>query len=203
MWSPFSFLSDLVGSRGGGGAGFAAPQAPLWMVDGTQQRLLLLLNHVLMQEPEATRRLAQAKGRTLLLRWGRFSMMLVVTAAGLFDRVLDGAGGPATGFGADLRLELAEEAPWSLARALLRGEPPPLQIQGDVQLASEIHWLIDHVRWDIEEDLSRLIGDAPARALGAIAQRAVRVLREFAPGAASGKGGAGAAGAAVDPLARR
>jgi ubiquinone biosynthesis protein UbiJ len=131
-------------------------------------------------------------------------MGLVVTAAGLLDRMQDRAGGPASGSGPDLTLELADDSPWSLARCALRGEPPQLHIQGDVLLASEIHWLVDHVRWDIEEDLSRLIGDAPARALGALAQRAVRLLREFAPGAAGkSDAGAGGAGAAADPLARR
>ena len=31
-----------------------------------------------------------------------------------------------------------------------------------MQLAAEVNWLVDHVRWDAEEDLSRIIGDAPA-----------------------------------------
>ncbi len=188
---------------------FGFVKAPDWMVTETQQRVVLLLNHVLMQEPEAMRRLSQAKGKTLLLRWGRFSMGLLVTAAGLFDRVVDdvghGAGGPGSGsHPSDLTLELTEDSPWELARAALRGERPPLRIDGDVQFASEINWLVDHVRWDIEEDLSRLIGDAPARALGALAQRVVRALREFAPGAASTDGaGTGSAAGAADPLARR
>jgi hypothetical protein len=41
-----------------------------------------------------------------------------------------------------------------------------VRIAGDVQLAAEVQWLVDHVRWDLEEDLSRVIGDAPAHAMG-------------------------------------
>ena len=36
-----------------------------------------------------------------------------------------------------------------------------LQVSGDVQLAAEVNWLVDHVRWDAEDDLARAIGDVP------------------------------------------
>ncbi|NBO03125.1 MAG: hypothetical protein EBV16_02915, partial [Betaproteobacteria bacterium] len=49
-----------------------------------------------------------------------------------------------------------------------------------VQLAAEVNWLIDHVRWDPEEDLARLIGDAPAHTLAQTARRVVDALRQFA-----------------------
>lgn len=155
-------------------AGAAAPwQPPEWLVDEIQQRLLLLLNHVLAQEPEATRRLSLVKGQTLLLRWRHFFLGLIVTPAGLFERAaLDAA--------PDLTLTLTEESPLSLAQAALRGQKPPVRIEGDVLLAAEINWLVDHVRWDLEEDLSRLIGDAPARALGQAAHGILSALRDFA-----------------------
>jgi ubiquinone biosynthesis protein UbiJ len=48
-----------------------------------------------------------------------------------------------------------------------------------VQLAAEVNWLIDHVRWDPEEDLARLVGDASAHTLMQIAKDAVQALRSF------------------------
>ncbi len=42
---------------------------------------------------------------------------------------------------------------------------PALRIQGDVQLAADINWLVDNVQWDVEEDMSRIIGDVPAHTL--------------------------------------
>ena len=54
--SPFLFLEELLQKSS---ANF---QPPAWVVDETQRRIVLLLNHILMQEPEATRRLARHKG---------------------------------------------------------------------------------------------------------------------------------------------
>ena len=51
-----------------------------------------------------------------------------------------------------------------------------MDIQGDVQLAAEVAWLADNVRWDVEEDLARLLGDAPAHVLAQTVRRAVEVL---------------------------
>jgi ubiquinone biosynthesis protein UbiJ len=45
-----------------------------------------------------------------------------------------------------------------------------------------VQWLIDHVRWDIEEDLSRLVGDAPAHAVGQALRRMGEAVRQFAGG---------------------
>jgi len=46
-------------------------------------------------------------------------------------------------------------------------------------LAAEINWLVDHVRWDIEEDLSRIVGDVPAHALGQAARSLRDTLHQF------------------------
>ena len=62
-----------------------------------------------------------------------------------------------------------------------------------MQLAADVNWLVDHVRWDIEEDLARIVGDAPAHALGTVARRMAKVLQQFAgrtPAAPRDVGGA-------------
>jgi ubiquinone biosynthesis protein UbiJ len=46
-----------------------------------------------------------------------------------------------------------------------------------VQLAAEVAWLADNLRWDIEEDLARVLGDVPAHALAQAARRLVQALR--------------------------
>ena len=144
--TPFSaslndFQQILSGKR-------AAPVPP-WAVQELQQRLVLLLNHVLQQEPAA------------------------ITPAGLLD-LADAAAQP------DLSIVLADEAPLDIARRLMQGEKPTVHIEGDVQLAAEINWLADHVRWDLEEDLARLLGDVPAHLLAQAAVASVAVLRSFA-----------------------
>jgi ubiquinone biosynthesis protein UbiJ len=168
--SPFSaplndFQQILSGKR-------AAPVPP-WVVQELQQRLVLLLNHVLQQEPAAMLRLKQNKGQRILARWQAYSLFLLVTPAGLFD-LADAGARP------DLSILLADEAPLEIARRLMQGEKPTVHIEGDVQLAAEVNWLADHVRWDLEEDLARLLGDVPAHLLAQAAAAALAMLRTFA-----------------------
>jgi ubiquinone biosynthesis accessory factor UbiJ len=146
-------------------------QPPAWVVDECINRLVLFLNHVLMSEPEAMARLARQKGQRIELVWDRMQLQLTPTPAGLLER------GHFEGF--DLRLTVTEESPVSIASALARGDKPKVRIEGDVQLAAEVNWLIDHVRWDAEEDLARLIGDAPAHTLAQAARQAMTALRSF------------------------
>lgn len=164
--SPFPFLDGLFERVAAG------PQPPQWLVHEMQQRVVLFLNHVLMQEKEATDRLVRQKGRIARVQWRAYSMALVVTPAGLFNLAPDNAV-------PDLRLEVTDTSPFTLAQAALRGDKPAIRIEGDVQLAAEINWLVDHVRWDIEEDLARVIGDAPAHTVAQVARRAAQTLRQF------------------------
>jgi ubiquinone biosynthesis accessory factor UbiJ len=160
--SPFSFLESIA----------TRFQPPAWVVDEGQQRLVLFLNHVLMQEKQAQDRLLRQKGRVVHLRWGLFSIDLVVTPAGLVDRAT--AGAPP-----DLTLAVATESPLTVVQSVLAGKPPPVKIEGDVQLAAELGWLAENLRWDAEEDLSRLIGDAPAHAVADAGRRLFEGLKQF------------------------
>ncbi|HOB67994.1 hypothetical protein [Ottowia sp.] len=164
--SPLSRLVDTLGE-------FTRNlRPPGWLVDETQHRLVLFINHVLMQEPEAQARLARQKGRVVRLQWRDFAMQLAATPAGLCE--LAPAATP------DLLLTVTDTSPLDLARNALQGERPGVRIEGDVQFAAEMNWLVDHVRWDAEEDLSRLVGDAPAHALANAGRAVAQGLRKFA-----------------------
>lgn len=167
-------------------------QPPPWLVEEMQRRMVLLFNHVLMQEAEAQARLARQAGKVVHAQWRAFSMRVAATRAGLLELVADPL------VPADLTLTLTQESPLQLAQAALKGDKPPVHIAGDVQFAAEINWLVEHVRWDVEEDLARLVGDAPAHAIGDAARRVLQAMREFVAGATSvgapptvGPGGAG------------
>lgn len=164
--SPISFVQSLFRSA----ADHISP--PQWLVDEGQQRLVLLLNHVLMQESEAQARLARKKGSVIQVRWGFFSLSLQITPAGLVN-VADASRSP------DLVLSLEDQPPWAVARQVLQGQRPPVQIEGDVQLAAELAWLSDNLRWDFEEDLARLLGDIPAHALADAGRKLVAALRPW------------------------
>lgn len=145
-----------------------------------QRRLVLLLNHILGQEKEATARLARQKGRVIHLQWRDYTLFLMPTPAGLLDLAPAGAK-------PDLVLMVTEASPVALAQASLRGDKPPVRVEGDVQLAAEVNWLTDHVRWEYEEDLARLMGDTPARALSVAARSLAQAVKQFLANRDSGK----------------
>ena len=163
--SPFSLVSDALTQF------VSNTQPPAWLMDESINRLVLLLNHVIAQEPEAQNRLKRQKGRCIQLQWQDKVVQLAPTPAGLLERVTD--------LKFDLKLTLTDHSPLSMASAILKGEKPGVHIEGDVQLAAEVNWLFDHVRWDPEEDVARLIGDAPAHTLVQTAKRIVDALRSF------------------------
>ena len=177
--SPFSFFAPFLDQVG------STLKPPTWVVDEVQHRMVLLLNHVLMQEPEAQARLLRQKGSVVLAQWRSFAIKLQATPAGLLDLAAADAR-------SDLTLTVTEVSPFALVQAAVRGEKPAVSIEGDVQLAAEVNWLVDHVRWDLEEDLSRVVGDVPAHALGDGVRRMATALRQFV-GARTGATGKGAA----------
>jgi ubiquinone biosynthesis protein UbiJ len=160
--SPFSFLESFANRL----------QPPEWVVEEGQQRLVLFLNHVLMQEKPAQERLQRQKGRVVQITMGIFVIDLIVTPAGLVDRA-------PTLAKPDLQLMVPMDSPKTIVQSVLAGKPPPVTIEGDVQLAAELGWLAENLRWDVEEDLSRLIGDAPAHAIAGAARRLLSGLKQF------------------------
>ncbi len=164
--SPFSFFEDLanrIGSR---------LQPPAWAIHEVQHRAVLFLNHVLQQEPEAQQRLVRQQRRVVQFEWRFVRMKFVATPAGLLDLAPEDAV-------PELTLAVTEASPFGLARAAFRGDKPAVRIDGDVQLAAEVNWLVDHVRWDVEDDLARVVGDVPAHTIARGARRVVAALRQF------------------------
>ena len=176
---PFVLLESLAQSFAGN------VQPPDWAVDEVQRRIVLMLNHVLTQERAATSRLMRQQGHVVLVRWRSFFVRFLITPAGLLDLAGENAK-------PDLSLTAMEKSAAVIAQSLLRGDKPAIRIEGDVQLAADVNWLVDHVRWDVEDDLARIVGDAPAHVLGQLARRMVQVLRQFvATSSSTDAGGAG------------
>lgn len=154
-------------------------QLPPWVVDETQNRVVLLLNHVLMQEPQAQERIRRQQGKSARLLWGRFELTLFATPAGLLERPVFPSPVGQSPVKADLTVSLTQTALPDLLAAVVRGDKPAVSIEGDVQLAAEVAWLVDNVRWDVEEDLSRVLGDAAAHTLVKALGVAGLALRSF------------------------
>lgn len=161
--------------------------APAWLSDALMQRVTLLVNHVLLRESAATERLRAHAGRRLQLTldgWPRWlppppPLRFSITAAGLLDWVGDEteAAPPS-----DLEMRLAPGSPLDLlAPARLRQR---LEINGDAALAADISWVVEHVRWDVGDDLARITGPAAARRIEDLGRQVARGLRSVVDGIA-------------------
>jgi ubiquinone biosynthesis protein UbiJ len=147
------------------------------------ERLVLLGNHVIAAEPAAVERLRPHAGRTMqfeLTGWpsllpavGPFAFR--VTPAGLVEWLQDAASQTP-----DLRVAIEASNPALALTRIVAGERPAIAVSGDAALASDLDWLIDNLRWDLQDDLARIVGDAPARQLAKIGGWFASALREGA-----------------------
>lgn len=152
---------------------------PAWLQAEAQARIVLLLNHVLQQEPEAMDRLKRQSGKRVVVAWRSFEMDWVATPAGLIDLSSQFLGEAQRAKEPDLRMTLQAESTADLFQVFSQGQAPNAKIEGDIQFAAEVGWIAQHVRWDIAEDLSRVIGDTPAQAVVQAAQSLRAALASF------------------------
>ncbi|WP_254598040.1 ubiquinone biosynthesis accessory factor UbiJ [Polynucleobacter antarcticus] len=116
------------------------------------------INHVLRAEPWAMTELARHAGKVILLQLPVGNLYFELTSDGLLS-ALNQVDQPT--------LELAITAD---ALSMMIGAPGNLRdqamkavkITGDADLAQLVGRLAGQVRWEYEEDLARVIGDAPA-----------------------------------------
>jgi ubiquinone biosynthesis protein UbiJ len=165
-------------------------------VPALQARLLLVLNHVVQAEPVAVARLTRHAGRSVALDWnvepGPWprppALRLRVTAAGLFESCGPVAAGEAQD-PADLSVRIELPAPHRLAAQWLEGRRPAVAVEGDAQLAADVAWLGDNLRWDVAQDLSRIVGAGPAHQIVRAAQSFAAALRDLARRSSGAWGG--------------
>jgi ubiquinone biosynthesis protein UbiJ len=151
------------------------------------ERLTLLLNHVLSSEAVATEKLRPHAGRTVWLTLAAWPSLLPpppplawrITPAGLLDWC-----GPAGLAEADLALRIDASNPALLVARALAGETAAVQIDGDAQLAGDVNWLIQNLRWDVAADLERLFGPLVAQQLTQLGRSAAAGLLAALQGAA-------------------
>jgi ubiquinone biosynthesis protein UbiJ len=165
-----------------------------FLLPAVQARVLLLINHVLSREPAAIQRLQPHAGRHLRVEltdapgWLPTPppMNVAISPAGLFELHT-----PSTTPEPDLSLRLSMPTPsqW-LDMAGGQATSPAVRIDGAADLAAAMHWLVDHLRWDIEGDLSQAIGALPARVVMGVGRAGAGALRRVFAGAAPQPDGA-------------
>ena len=123
------------------------------------------LNGQLAAESWARERLVPFAGEVLELRAPPLPALRFEVAA-------DGRLAPAAGEAAASLTITA--GPGALAAAL-QGEEQlmrAVQVEGNASFASEVMFLFRHLRWDVEEELSKVVGDVAARRMAGFARDA-------------------------------
>ena len=124
---------------------------------------LAVLNHLIASETWASTRLAPFAGETVALATAPLPELR-------FTILADGRCAPAAeGAQPTLTVRLKPDA----VAALARGEEHfmrSVEVTGNARLAGEVLQLVRHLRWDPEEDLSKLVGDVAAHRLVGLAR---------------------------------
>jgi ubiquinone biosynthesis accessory factor UbiJ len=118
--------------------------------------IVKLFNRVLSDYPAARERLRVHAGKSIGAQVGPVTTQMRVTAAGEMEM---------TGSGTDAAPDVAFQIPLSLLPALLRGDESAFSavaFSGDSELASTLSTIVRNVEWDVEEDLSNVVGDIVA-----------------------------------------
>jgi ubiquinone biosynthesis accessory factor UbiJ len=146
--------------------------APLPMA----QAGLASLNHLLRQQAWARDKLRAHAGRTVRMviasPLGEVSSDAVIAIDGTL--LEPDAERPGEHPGVTLTLRPSVDAVFGLLREGPRGLSPHLKVDGDVMLAAAVGEVAQHIRWEFEEDLSRVVGDRVAHRVGEAMRDGVR-----------------------------
>ncbi|MCW5606302.1 MAG: hypothetical protein KIT18_17305 [Burkholderiales bacterium] len=115
------------------------------------------INRMLRSNSWALQRLKPHAGKTARITCPPLQIAVIVTESGeVAAAAREAAADVDIGVtpGLMLRVLARDESAWTEAT-----------VSGDTGLAADIHYLWRHLRWDVEEDLSRVIGDIPAHRL--------------------------------------
>ena len=162
------------------------------LAEGGTSAFVTVFNHLLRQNDWARAQLAMFAGRHVAIGLEARSLGKLapprltarITADGCFD-TSDAPAAPQ--FDVEMYVRPSFAAAGSLMREGTRGLAPYVRIEGEVMLAAALADIAERMRWDPEEDLSRVTGDVFANRVGrgfAATRDAMRELRERFAGSA-------------------
>jgi ubiquinone biosynthesis accessory factor UbiJ len=128
------------------------------------------VNHVLRGSPLALERLRPHAGRTVAFHVGPLALALTVQSTGEVATAVSGAA-------RDLEVRIS---PFLVPRLAARDEAAfrEIEMEGDAALAEEVSFLVRNLTWDVEEDLSRVVGDIAAHRMVGAARGLARWSRD-------------------------
>ena len=116
----------------------------------------LILNHVLAQNDWMSSRLKKFHDKTILIKISELSMFLKVNKQGLLEHI-----GQVKDPDASISMPIK-----SFINQIIQKKNKGITIKGDIDLAKKVSEILQKTKWDVEEDLSKIVGDAAANRLG-------------------------------------
>lgn len=131
------------------------------------------INHLLKAAPWALQRLAPHAGKTIAVRFGLIPLRFTVDNGGELRSAASEAA-------PDVTIDIK---PTLFMRALTDGRSAfnDADISGDTAFAQTLAFIAQNLRWDVEEDLSNVVGDVAAHRIGSAARR----IGDWAKGSAN------------------
>lgn len=127
------------------------------MIPGSGKLICLILNHLIQEESWAIARLRPFSGSLVEINAKPLALALTINEHGLFSVATD-ISSP------DVVLTLPPDAAGRFL-ADKQSLMSSVQIAGSVDLAETLGFIFRNLRWDIEADLAKALGDIPARRL--------------------------------------
>lgn len=130
----------------------------------------LVLQHLISQNSWANGMLKPFSGKSVQFKIAALSTSLVILEDGSLA-IAGETNVPDATVAMSLNLALRLIAKDEAAKRLIT-------IEGDTHLAAELAKVFANMRWDYEDDLSKLVGDIPANKLGVFSHDAVQSVKE-------------------------
>jgi len=129
--------------------------------------VLRSLNHLIEQERWAHNLLLPREGQSIAITLpiGDFQIEI---QEGIFVNASDRTNPPS------VSLTIPQEAIWTFLKEGKSGAMKFVRISGDIDFAAELNRLAADLKWEVEEDLSKILGDATARRVVLESQKMLR-----------------------------
>jgi ubiquinone biosynthesis protein UbiJ len=138
------------------------------VIDGV---ILGALNHLLGQAVWARQQLQPFAGRRARFDMSPWQLAFAVTAEGRFEPVGEGD--------IDVTVTLPAETPLIALQGIERAMAGA-HVTGNAEFATALSFVLKNLRWDAEEDLSRLVGDVAAHRIVGVSSRLTSWQRDAA-----------------------
>jgi ubiquinone biosynthesis protein UbiJ len=112
----------------------------------------IILDHLLSQNDWMQSKLVEHKNKIIIIKISDLKLILKVDENGLLHSLNE-----AEKFDCIIKLTVN-----SFISQLINNNNNNISIEGDLELANQVAQVLKKIEWDIEEDLSKYIGDIPA-----------------------------------------